>query len=166
MNEGIIPARKLFSPKDKTRRELKPGPSSRPATSEDLIYLAVWIEAKLDEKEHRLLLILDGLLQLLNKTRKQMAIKQTEIAEGLGLMRIQIGKVAAEQAKRFDAAQLANEVLAARVKELTDIIEAGGNAEDASDAVVAALADARAALQALDDVIPDAPPEPTPTEPS
>lgn len=85
--------------------------------------------------------------------RKINMATQAEIAAGLKQIQTQIGKVAKEQSDRFDA-------LTAKIKELTDLINAGG---DATPEVTSALADVQTALQALDDTIPDAPtPPPTP----
>ena len=61
-------------------------------------------------------------------------------------MTSQIGKVAAEQAARFDT-------LTAAIAALEAQILSG----EATPGVTAALATAQAALQNLDDVIPDAP---------
>ena len=73
---------------------------------------------------------------------------QAEIEQGLVDMKAQIGKVAQEQSARFDT-------LTARIADLGAQINAGGTA---TPGVVTALAEAKAALQSLDDVIPDAPP--------
>ena len=73
---------------------------------------------------------------------------QAEIAAGLTQLQTQIGKVAKEQSDRFDT-------LTATIKDLTDKLNAGG---DATPEVVAALASVQTALQSLDDTIPDAPP--------
>lgn len=78
---------------------------------------------------------------------------QAELAAGLVAIQTQVGKVAAEQAARSDA-------LAAKIAELEAVIAAGG---DVTTEVTDALEGVKTALQALDDVIPDAPPvEPTP----
>ena len=71
---------------------------------------------------------------------------QTEIEAGLVALTAQIGKVAAEQSARFDT-------LTAAIAALEAQIAAG----EATPGVVAALDTAKAALQSLDDVIPDAP---------
>ena len=71
---------------------------------------------------------------------------QLEIEAGLVALTAQIGKVAAEQSARFDT-------LTAAIAALEAQIAAG----EATPGVVAALDTAKAALQSLDDVIPDAP---------
>ncbi len=75
-------------------------------------------------------------------------MNQAELAAGLKALQTQLGKVAKEQSDRFDALTL-------KIKELTDIINAGG---DVTQEVTDALAGVQTALQSLDDTIPDAPP--------
>jgi len=77
-------------------------------------------------------------------------MNQAELAAGLKAIQTQVGKVAAEQAAKSDA-------LIAKVAELEAIIAAGG---DVTPEVTEALEGVKTALQALDDVIPDAPPTP------
>ena len=85
------------------------------------------------------------LVSIETKQRRIMAT-QVEIEAGLVALTAQIGKVAAEQAGRFDT-------LTAAIAALEAQIVAG----EATPGVVAALATAQAALTALDEVIPDAP---------
>ena len=85
------------------------------------------------------------LVSIETKQRRIMAT-QVEIEAGLVALTAQIGKVAAEQAGRFDT-------LTAAIAALEAQIAAG----EATPGVVAALATAQAALTALDEVIPDAP---------
>ena len=85
------------------------------------------------------------LISIERKVIKTMAT-QSEIEAGLVALTAQIGKVAAEQAGRFDT-------LTAAIAALEAQIAAG----EATPGVVAALATAQAALTALDEVIPDAP---------
>jgi len=75
-------------------------------------------------------------------------MNQAELAAGLKAIQTQVGKVAAEQAAKSDA-------LIAKVAELEAVIAAGG---DVTTEVTEALDGVKVALQALDDVIPDAPP--------
>jgi len=77
-------------------------------------------------------------------------MNQAELAAGLKAIQTQVGKVAAEQAAKSDA-------LIAKVAELEAIIAAGG---DVTPEVTEALEGVKTALQALDDVIPDAPTTP------
>lgn len=95
-----------------------------------------------------------AILKRMAEMEKQIMITQAELAAGLKALQSQVGKVAKEQSDRFDA-------LTAKVKELQDLIDAGGtiNAE-----VESAFQEVKTALQSLDDVIPDAPVEP-PVEP-
>jgi len=88
---------------------------------------------------------LNELVKLERKVIRIMAT-QLEIENGLVALTAQIGKVAAEQATRFDT-------LTAAIAALEAQIAAG----EATPGVVAALDTAKAALQSLDDVIPDAP---------
>lgn len=88
----------------------------------------------------------------LNNKLDQIIMTQTELAAGLKAIQTQVGKVAAEQAARFD-------VLTAKIVELEALIGTGGAI---GTEVTDALAAVQTALQALDDVIPDAPPAPTP----
>lgn len=74
-------------------------------------------------------------------------INQTELAAGLVAIQTQVAKVALEQSNRFDA-------VTAKVAELEAIIAAGGTI---GTAVETAFAGVQSAVQALDDVIPDAP---------
>jgi hypothetical protein len=87
-----------------------------------------------------------------NYTNKldRIIMNQAELATGLKAIQTQVGKVAAEQAAKSDA-------LIAKVAELEAIIAAGG---DVTPEVTEALEGVKTALQALDDVIPDAPPTP------
>ena len=87
-----------------------------------------------------------------NYTNKldRIIMNQAELATGLKAIQTQVGKVAAEQAAKSDA-------LIAKVAELEAIIAAGG---DVTPEVTEALEGVKTALQALDDVIPDAPPVP------
>ena len=85
------------------------------------------------------------LVSIETKQRRIMAT-QVEIEAGLVALTAQIGKVAAEQAGRFDT-------LTAAIAALEAQIAAG----EATPGVVAALATAQAALTALDEVIPDPP---------
>jgi predicted XRE-type DNA-binding protein len=82
------------------------------------------------------------------KLLKQIIMTQAELAAGLKTIQTQVGKVAKEQSDRFDA-------LTAKIKELTDIINAGG---DVTPEVTEALASVQTALNELDSTIPDAPP--------
>lgn len=88
--------------------------------------------------------------QDLKEMETRLLMNQAELAAGLKAIQTQVGKVAAEQAKRSDE-------LAAKIKQLEDIIAAGG---DVTAEVTEALDGVKTALQALDDVIPDAPVEP------
>ena len=85
------------------------------------------------------------LISIERKVIKTMST-QAEIESGLVALTAQIGKVAAEQAGRFD-------VLTAAIAALEAQIAAG----EATPGVTAALDTAKVALQSLDDVIPDAP---------
>jgi len=81
------------------------------------------------------------------KMLKQIIMNQAELAAGLKTIQTQVGKVAKEQSDRFDA-------LTAKIKELTDIINAGG---DVTQEVTDALAGVQTAMNDLDNTIPDAP---------
>ena len=72
---------------------------------------------------------------------------QKELADGLKQIQTQVGKVAAEQSKRFDE-------LSKEIADLEATIAAGG---DVTPEVTQGLADVQTALQSLDDTIPDAP---------
>jgi len=71
---------------------------------------------------------------------------QQELSAALDKLTAQVGKVAKEQSDRFDT-------LTAKIKELTDIIEAG----EVTPEVATALASVQTALNTLDEAIPDAP---------
>ena len=86
----------------------------------------------------------------LENTERKILMNQAELAAGLKAIQTQVGKVAAEQAAKSDA-------LIAKVAELEAVIAAGG---DVTQEVTDALDGVKTALQALDDVIPDAPPTP------
>lgn len=116
----------LRSPKD-SENDPPRRPGNRPITKEDL-----------NELEHKLNKIL---------------MNQAELAAGLRTIQTQVGKVATEQATRFDS-------LSAKITELEAIIAAGG---DVTEEVTTALDGVKVALQALDDTIPDAPPVEPPT---
>lgn len=72
---------------------------------------------------------------------------KTELEAGLKALTAQSGKIAAEQAQRFDD-------LSAKIKALEDAINAG----EVPAEVTAAFEELKTAQQALDDTIPDAPP--------
>lgn len=72
---------------------------------------------------------------------------QTELAAGLTALKTQLGKVAKEQSDRFDA-------LTKTIADLQAVIDAGGTI---GTEVVDAVNAVKAAVQALDDVVPDAP---------
>lgn|SRR5678815_4612504 len=86
----------------------------------------------------------------LENTERKILMNQAELAAGLKAIQTQVGKVAAEQAAKSDA-------LIAKVAELEAVIAAGG---DVTPEVTEALDGVKTAVQALDDVIPDAPPTP------
>ena len=90
------------------------------------------------------------LMLQLNEIETKLDMTKSELSAALDKLTLQVGKVALEQSTRFDALTL-------KVKELTDIIEAG----EVSPEVQTALAGVQAALQSLDDAVPDAP-EPPP----
>jgi len=71
---------------------------------------------------------------------------QAELSAALDKLTLQVGKVAKEQSDRFDA-------LTAKIKDLTDIIEAG----EVKPEVATALESVQTALQAMDESVPDAP---------
>ncbi len=96
------------------------------------------------KKDHR------AILNEIAELKEIMALTQKELADGLKLVQTQVGKIAKEQSDRFDA-------LTAKIKELEDIINAGGSV---SQEVADAFTGVKAALQSLDDTIPDAPPTP------
>ncbi len=76
-----------------------------------------------------------------------MAMTQQQIADGLKQLTAQSAKIAGEQSARFDT-------LTARIKELSDALDNG----NATAEVETAFTNLQTAQQALDDVIPDAPP--------
>jgi len=78
--------------------------------------------------------------------KRQIIMTQAELSTALAKLTQQTGKIAKEQSDRFD-------VLTAKIKELTDIINAG----EVTPEVTAALAATQAALDSLDAAIPDAP---------
>ena len=82
-----------------------------------------------------------------NEKLKDIIMTQKELADGLTALTAQQGKIATEQAARFDAQAL-------KIQELTDAINAGGTV---TPEVQTALDGLKAATQALDDTIPDAP---------
>lgn len=77
-----------------------------------------------------------------------LVMEQSELNEELKKLATQQAKIAAEQAERSDA-------LLEKIDELTAIIE---DADNVTDEVQESLTALKAAAQALDDVIPDAPP--------
>jgi len=74
-------------------------------------------------------------------------LTQAQLETLLNNQTTQIGKIAKEQSDRFD-------VLTAKIKELTDLIDAGGTI---TPAVEAAATNVQTALDSLDAAIPDAP---------
>jgi uncharacterized protein YgbK (DUF1537 family) len=78
---------------------------------------------------------------------RRLLMTSNELSIALDKLTTQVGKVAKEQSDRFD-------VLTAKIKELTDIINAGG---EVTPEVTAALEATQAALNSLDAAIPDAP---------
>ena len=94
------------------------------------------------------LLLLGGWAwESLNEKLKDIIMTQKELADGLTALTAQQGKIAKEQSDRFDAQAL-------KIQELTDAINAGGTV---TPEVQTALDGLKAATQALDDTIPDAP---------
>lgn len=87
------------------------------------------------------------LLNEINERQKQMAMTQQELTDGLKKIQSTVGKVAAEQSKRFDD-------LSKEIKDLKDLIAAGGTI---TPEIEQAVVDTQAALDALDNTIPDAP---------
>lgn len=79
-------------------------------------------------------------------------MNQAELAAQLAALKEQANKIAAEQGARADA-------LAAEIKRLNDLLSQGG---EVSEEVKTQLAAVQAAMQALDDSIPDVQPPPTP----
>ncbi len=73
-------------------------------------------------------------------------MNQQELSAALDKLTTQVGKVATEQSNRFDT-------LTAEIKRLTDLIEAG----EVTPEVTKALETVQAALQSMDEAIPDAP---------
>jgi len=88
-----------------------------------------------------------AILIRLAEMEHKILMTQAELSAALDKLTAQVGKVAKEQSDRFDA-------LTSKIKELTDIINAGG---DVTPEVTAALASVQSALGTLDDAIPDAP---------
>jgi methyl-accepting chemotaxis protein len=88
-----------------------------------------------------------GVPKDINQKLEKIIMTQTELSVALDKLTAQVGKVAKEQSDRFDT-------LSAEVKRLTDIINSGG---DVSPEVAKALESVQAALQSLDEAVPDAP---------
>ncbi len=86
----------------------------------------------------------------LDKKLNQILMNQKEEAAALVALKAQIQKATAEQ-------QAASDALKKEVADLKAVIDAGG---DVTPEVASALADVQAAVQTLDDTIPDAPPTP------
>lgn len=82
----------------------------------------------------------------LKQLKKELEMNQVELAAGLKTLQTQVGKVALEQSNRFD-------VLSKEIADLKTVIEQG----TVTPEVASALADVQTAMQALDDVVPDAP---------
>lgn len=82
----------------------------------------------------------------LEKVKTELLMNATQLEQLLNNQTTQIGKIAQEQSDRFD-------VLTAKIKDLTDLIEAG----EVTPAVETAVAGVQTALDALDAAIPDAP---------
>lgn len=89
----------------------------------------------------------NAILHRMAEMEKKILMTQAELSAALDKLTAQVGKVAKEQSDRFDT-------LTAKIKELTDIINAGG---DVTPEVATALTGVQTALGALDDAIPDAP---------
>ena len=122
----------LRSPKDQGNQPHKSG--NRPVTEQDLVEFECRLNIRINNINNRL---------------NDLTMNDAELAAGLRTIQAQVGKVATEQATRFDT-------LSARIKELEDAIAAGG---DVPQDVVDALEGVKTSLQALDDTIPDpAPP--------
>jgi len=85
-------------------------------------------------------------LRHLTKEIEKIIMTQLELSVALDKLTAQVGKVAKEQSDRFDA-------LTAKIKDLTDIIEAG----EVTTEVATALANVQSALTAMDEAVPDAP---------
>lgn len=85
-----------------------------------------------------------------------MAMTPQQLETLLNNQTTQIGKIAQEQGDRFD-------VLTARVKELQDLIDAGGSI---TPAIEQAATNVQTALDSLDASIPDQPGPPTPVPPA
>jgi len=79
-----------------------------------------------------------------------MAMTPQQLETLLNNQTTQIGKIAKEQSDRFDT-------LTAKIKELTDLLAAGGSI---TPEIETAAANVQTALDALDASIPDAPPTP------
>ena len=88
--------------------------------------------------------------QDLKEMEKRMAMTSQQLETLLNNQTTQIGKVAKEQSDRFDA-------LTAKIKELQDLIDAGGAI---TPEIEAAATNVQTALDNLDASIPDAPPTP------
>lgn len=84
--------------------------------------------------------------QDLKEMEQKILMTQRELSEALDKLTEQTGKIAKEQSDRFDA-------LSAEIKRLEDLINAGEVTTEVSDA----LTRTKAALQTLDDAIPDPP---------
>jgi ABC-type transporter Mla subunit MlaD len=87
-----------------------------------------------------------GLPENINQKLDRIIMTQAELSVALDKLTAQVGKVAAEQSNRFDT-------LSAEIKRLTDIINAG----EVTPEVGKALETVQAALESLDQSIPDAP---------
>ncbi len=87
-----------------------------------------------------------GLPENISNKLDRIIMTQAELNAALDKLTAQVGKVAAEQSNRFDA-------LSAEIKRLTDVINAG----EVTPEVTAALEKVQAALQNLDDAVPDSP---------
>lgn len=92
---------------------------------------------------------LDAISRQLKVLERNIMLTQKQVAEELDKLTQQSAKIAAEQSQRFDK-------LTAEIRKLTDIIEAG----EVSTELETALTNTKAALQTLDDVIPDEPAPP------
>ena len=88
-----------------------------------------------------------SILLRMERQLQTLTMNQGELSAALDKLTAQVGKVAKEQSDRFDALTL-------KIKELTDIIEAG----EVKPEVAAALESVQTALDTLDAAIPDAPP--------
>lgn len=98
-----------------------------------------------------LILILATILAvsfILENNQQKIMATQAELAAELRAMKDQVNKVAKEQGDRFDA-------LSAKIADLERIIREG----EANPELVAALAEVKTTLNALDETIPDPPPQ-------